>query len=163
MRSKKGLTAKDITAGIFKHFHKKSKWIIESIYLLFDSESDVVTMSKAGYITEYEVKVTLSDFKRDMVKKYKMGRVSERKHSALSSGKTGIKHFYFCAPKDMIPLKLIPRHAGLMEFWRQGGGVMYKIVKRAPALVDATKASPKMEKKIITSMKWKYMNKVMKR
>ncbi len=162
MRSKKGLTAKDITAGIFKHFHKKSKWIIESIYLLFDSESDVVTMSKARYITEYEVKVTLSDFKRDMAKRYKMGRVSEDKHFALSSGKTGIKHFYFCGPKDMIPLELIPKHAGLMEFWEQGGGVMYRIVKKAPTLVNATKASLKMEKKIITSMKWKYMNKVMK-
>lgn len=66
-------------------------------------ECDVLSVTKSGYATEVEIKVSRSDLMRDKHKEH-------RHESNL------IKYFYFCVPEHLqkIALKEIPERCGLI-------------------------------------------------
>lgn len=129
-------------------------------------ECDLAVFSAARYLTEYEIKVTLSDFRADQKKSRRFCRgmevpVSQKaydrleqqnphlyqrlyKHGQAQEGQ-GPKHFWFCAPRGVIPLEELPDWAGLMEFeWAAhwNSGELYlrgRQVRRAPAIRGARK------------------------
>lgn len=97
-------------------------------------ECDLAVFSRAGYLTEYEIKLTLQDFRADR-KKHQLYhrragmRVPNRaggpaadqlydrlyKHAQIEQG-AGPKYFWFCTPRRLVPDREIPSWAGLMEF-----------------------------------------------
>lgn len=56
-------------------------------------EADLLVVSHAGYMTEVEVKVSMSDWKVDKKKAYKFSRLH------ASGGRT--KYFFYAAPKEL--------------------------------------------------------------
>jgi len=66
-------------------------------------ECDLLILSKSGYATEIEIKISKSDLKQDIKKLHK------HKHNA-------IKKFYFAVPVHLKEFALdnIPKHAGLI-------------------------------------------------
>ena len=127
------MTERDLQLAIYHHRRSIQPWpvLICNVYH-WDWESDALFVSKDGYLTEYECKVTLSDFKADAAK--------ERKHLMMSNG-NGPKQFYYVCPENLIPVELIPAHAGLAyavpltyHFNDEPDGIMtLRIIKRAPA------------------------------
>ena len=83
---------------------------------IYDWESDYWAMDKNGITREYEIKTSLSDFRKDAKKP---------KHSVL--GTTGPNYFYYVCPKDMIKVEWINKKYGLIYVWDSG---MIEIVKR---------------------------------
>lgn len=89
-------------------------------------ECDVFEMTKAGFFREYEIKLSLQDFRADRRKvsrhwngeivdgKFQMNE--ERKHDFLARGDSrGPVQFWFVAPRGIIPVEEVPEWAGLME------------------------------------------------
>lgn len=94
-------------------------------------ECDLFEVTAAGYFWEYEVKLTLSDFRRDREKRdWRGGRT---KHQRLGQGdERGPNRFWFVTPPNLlflIPRPLsnfeapLPPWAGLIEIrWPAFGG-----------------------------------------
>lgn len=94
-------------------------------------ECDVCELTAANTFREYEVKLTLSDFKND-AKKADAGRYNWKtkeyegktnKHDLLAKGDPcGPAQFWFVAPVDLISQVMLPNWAGLMELRDRGEG-----------------------------------------
>lgn len=72
-------------------------------------ECDILEVTKAGYIYEYEVKVSRADFKADKLKQ----KHGENKYDALKAGKR-VNYFSYVCPKGLISPDEIPEWAGLI-------------------------------------------------
>lgn len=93
-------------------------------------EADLVYITKSGYSTEFEVKISRGDFKADANKR--CGRIWKAEY--LQQGK-GVNYFYYVVPKGLLNLSDIPSHAGLIEvdlneYW--SNRISY--IKKAPML-----------------------------
>ena len=65
-------------------------------------ECDLIIMSKAGYLTEIEIKISRSDLKKDI----------EKRHGHHSNK---IKYLYFAIPKKLEKdIEFIPNRAGIL-------------------------------------------------
>lgn len=69
-------------------------------------EADIFLVTPSGYLYEYEVKITRSDFFADFKK--------TNKHDLVKSGRRS-NYFTYITPKDLVKLDEIPRYAGLIE------------------------------------------------
>lgn len=87
-------------------------------------EMDLFKLSKTGNITEFEIKISLSDFKAD----FKKG--GGIKHANIRSGQCKCNRFYYVIPKGIVPVELIPKYAGLYEFEKDH----FNLIKNAPML-----------------------------
>ena len=88
-------------------------------------ESDCLYITKSGYLWEFEVKVTRSDFFADAAK--------ETKHRALLNG-SGPARFYYVCPEGLITPDECPPHAGLLfatwnEKWKHWRA---RVVRESP-------------------------------
>ena len=141
-----------IQHALFSYLIRKGRdYIIPNIYN-GGAEADILTTTKAGYLQEYEIKISLSDFKNDFAK-------TKHRHmnNGHSYGQYRIDRFWYVAPIYAIPL-CIPDHAGLIEASvARMGYVLLRVVKPAPKL-DGKKYGPGFRDKVIKSMMYKYWN-----
>lgn len=93
-------------------------------YLFSDWELDVVSINKNNFLTEYEVKISRSDFKAD-AKKKKWIYYTDKNHWFKCAN-----YFYYVCPKDLIKVEEIPSFAGLI--YVDAGEII--TVKKAPRL-----------------------------
>lgn len=92
-------------------------------YLFSDWEIDVLSMNKNDYLTEYEVKVSRSDFLADS-KKRKWQFYEKRIENLISN------YFYYVCPDGLISENEIPDFAGLIYATNEG----LKVIKKAKIL-----------------------------
>lgn len=86
------LTVKQIEYALYSSdvFDKKTYIMVPNIsYGLLSYEADFIAMSKTGYITEVEIKRSLSDFKADFKKKH------------LHNDPL-VYYFYYCIPEKIL-------------------------------------------------------------
>lgn len=94
------------------------------------NESDVFMIHKSNMlVTEFEVKVTLSDFKADFKKMYKHYKMKNPTHSDQHSFCPSF--FYYACPYGLINLNIIPDYAGLV-YVKENGEIELK--KKAPKI-----------------------------
>ena len=90
-------------------------------------EADVLGINKAGFIYEYEIKRSRSDFKADFKKKHKhrnlKERISHRIYNVWENGKITNKtqkvimipsRFFYACEENLISPEEIPEYAGLV-------------------------------------------------
>jgi hypothetical protein len=133
------LDAKEITSLMGRMLFEKGHSPIAPNFMTYNMhECDIISVTKDNYTYEYEIKVSLADFKADFRK--------VKKHEWLASGKGVIAHqgkrkgqithlicnyFYYVCPACLISEDLIPSYAGLI--WvHYDGRIDYK--KTAPRL-----------------------------
>ena len=73
----------------------------------YNWESDLLQVSKAHYVTEYEIKISRSDFLADKKK--------TRRWWMENYTEAGPKFFYYAAPVGLIKKEDIPKGLGLIE------------------------------------------------
>jgi hypothetical protein len=88
-------------------------------------ECDLAEFTEGGRFTEFEVKMSRSDFMADSRKTddlfFKEGPALT-KHQALSIGhKDGPNHFWFVTMQGIVTANEVPQWAGWMEFNKLGG------------------------------------------
>lgn len=112
------ITSKDIQSFVCKHWlvQHHCPYVITNFNPGF-REMDIVAINGSNYLTEFEVKVSRSDFFADFNK--------EPKHEFYSKTALGetcfIKHripnkFFYCCPKGLIEEHEVPEYAGLIHF-----------------------------------------------
>jgi hypothetical protein len=116
--------------------------IIPNFYLGW-YEMDLCKIMKSGYVVEYEIKISRSDFFADFKKD------NGYKHSRLQTNTSFCNRFFFVTPKGLLKPDEIPTYAGLIEYsegttnsyWSNGGST--NIIKAAP-LIHKTKQEEKI-------------------
>jgi hypothetical protein len=86
------LSLEEIETALTKvqQFNIRSNIVVPNISWGFlNHEADMIVMSKSGYLTEIEIKRSLSDLKADFKK--------EHDHSDIR-----IKYFYYCVPESLL-------------------------------------------------------------
>lgn len=98
-------------------------------------ECDLWAVSRRGYATEYEIKVSAADFRADAKKETVQnvrgtGWISQRKHDVVGTSEHAPSRFYYVVPKELSGLLAeVPEWAGFIvtDGWP-------RIVKQAPKL-----------------------------
>ena len=109
---------------------------------LFSWESDLISMTKAGYVWEYEIKRTRSDYQRDKSKDRHRRLEAWSKRAKLGhtqpKGKKGEsvpRHFFYVVPRGLITAAELPSYAGLIVFDEDPGGrLWFETIVKPPAL-----------------------------
>lgn len=108
-------TERSVQDATYIHCAIKNHEIINPNSKLFDWESDLISVTKSGFIHEFEIKITRADFKQDAkkrratllcnpeVKGYWGSRVCARPN-----------YFWYVVPKGLITHDEVPEYAGLI-------------------------------------------------
>lgn len=155
------ITAKCIARALLGHLRLRStsSIVIPNVFVGNSPwESDAIKVMPSCFWTEYEIKVSVSDYRADFAKRrYRWSSTSLSKHDAYRSdgpieiqSATGDrvvktlpkpKQFYFVVPKGLLDGIDVPKHCGVMEFERtRGWGITTS--RRAPSLPGHSKLDP---------------------
>jgi len=148
------MDANEIQNKMIRHLQRKiGNFVIPNVTLLGSTwESDVVLVTKSLFWTEFEIKTSVADYRKDFLKserRWKSG--SLLKHDAYSSAEPILssrqwtkrefipkpKQFYFVTPVRLLNVEDIPAHCGLIEFDEDHNRPIYQRV--APRLKKPTK------------------------
>lgn len=108
-------------------------------YFVGAYECDIYTVNKNLYSTEYEIKKTVADYKKDFCKSNNRWiwtdktRNGSEKHELIKTGRR-TNRFYFVIPEQLKECVEIPSYAGLITFDIQKEWFWINIVKQAPRL-----------------------------
>lgn len=123
------VTGTRLTKELIKDMYNRGNKIQLSNIYLFKWESDVFNLSKSDIVTEYEIKVSRSDFFADFNKTEKH-KVLEDAHLKGILNNDMPQYFYYATPKGLLSVDEIPDYAGLVEF----NGSYFDKKKEAPKL-----------------------------
>lgn len=139
------LTEGDLQLAIYNYRHRITSFplVLTNIYL-WRWESDALYVSKSGYVHEFEIKISRSDFLRDKNKYLR--------HKKIPSGQ-GPTFFYYVCPPDLISPGEIPEYAGLA----------YPIIERPyyrgdpdkTMTLNIIKHPPRQTSKPLTEKQWR--------
>lgn len=167
------LTEESIQAFLFKDLASKGHKYIAPNSCALPYESDLLSITTAGYLIEYEIKISRSDFKADTktrTKKRKHDWYTHPEQYPYSNPADCVPcRFYYVVPKGLVSVDEVPDHAGLMEisFYHFPRNPEYTpkpiidTVKQAPQLHDI-KATRAIKTKIATTLMWKVFSGVTK-
>lgn len=117
--------------------------VVDNVFVLESPwESDVVAVTKAGYWTEFEIKLSVSDYNADFRKRFWRGTSKHYYYAGDGEptrgwGKAPItrpKHFWFVTPAGLLDRQDLPEHCGHLEY-SQG---RLRVRKSAPRLKKPT-------------------------
>jgi len=129
--------------------------IIHNVYMPGSPwESDMIRVSKAYYYVEYEIKISVADFRNDLKKRASKYRInSVTRHDFLKDSAQYFMHdgysrkaiprpkqFYFVVPKNLLADVFVPPHCGVIEFndeTRYAFGM--EVIRTAPNLKNISK------------------------
>lgn len=128
------MNARDIEIAVANYFNYRVNLIVPNVYwgMGLNHEADLLILSRAGYATEVEIKVSKADLARD----------SSKHHGHESDI---VKAFWFAVPTILKDYALanIPEEAGLLEIWERKAG---DSIQRRARMVKAPKLRPHSRK-----------------
>lgn len=122
------ITEKMITDAICNDSLKRRRnnWVMPNV--LFDRfECDVLEVSKAGYTTEYEVKISRGDYLRDCKKTYFYKDFYRTINIKKYDFKDRVSYLNFVVPLNLISVDEVPDFAGLIYYQNDG---LLQVVKK---------------------------------
>lgn len=146
-------TAKDVTINLYWSLRGASQLLIPRYTPAKWWECDMWRLTNADFVDEYEIKMSVADFRAD-VKKEKTGRYeidpttrryaqlpNISKHDLLATDERGPNRFWFVIPAEMESAVEIPPYAGLLVFSPHSHPVLRKQApKRHARKWDGNKA-----------------------
>ena len=108
------------------NFRSTPRYVLQNLYV-FGWESDILFLSKTGFWTEIEIKVSRADFKADLKNKVEKHRLLSDKNNILKPNQ-----FFYAVPDGLIEPDEIPEYAGLLTVSESFFGI--NIGKSAPWL-----------------------------
>lgn len=104
----------EITYNLMRYCRSHAYDIILPNFFVGNYEMDVCKIMQSGYMVEYEIKISKSDFKADFKKNN--GYNGKSKHDNLRIGERPCNRFFFVVPKDLIQPDEVPDHCGLIYY-----------------------------------------------
>lgn len=159
------LTSHLIMRHLMRWAASNTQEIVVPNYYLGRWECDLLKISKAGLMYEYEVKVSRSDFFNDAKKLTYSGTAT--KHSRLKCGDR-VDRFYFVVPKGMVQPSEVPAEFGLIYAYQVPSMVQdcilrFDIVKVAKLLRNKRSTNADFYKNLAANLSLKLTNAKSKR
>lgn len=138
------MNVKEIQKRIAGYYWTQGSCLMPNVKL-GQFERDLIRVTRAGYVVEFEIKLSRSDYLADFRKKFWGSRST--KHEELASGdythrqswrRFQPKQFYFVCPKIVEPDE-IPEHAGLIFATPHKHGIDVTVMREAPKLPNCSK------------------------
>lgn len=137
------MTAKEIQHAICVSETNKRNLACENVkYVFSDWENDVLTLNRGGMVTEFEVKVSRSDFLADR-KKRKFQLLDKKQAMEWSMP----NRFYYACPPNLIKESELPWFAGLVYV-----SDSVEIIRKAPLMNKYKHAREKLLEKFCRVM-----------
>jgi len=144
------MTADDITPKLLKwasNFGRR--FVLPNVHVIGSPwESDVVSVTAAYYWSEFEIKISVADYRADLQKvDCSYANNPTNKHEAYAaagpiqkrwSDIPKPKHFWFVTPPGLLHGIDVPEHCGIVECHTG-----LRVVRQAPKLKHATKLDQK--------------------
>lgn len=121
----KELKAYHLTGTLHRYLAHTSELCLTNSYVWGHFESDFIRVTKSLYLHEFEVKISVLDFKQDFLKGNKSSRWDKekkkfiqdvrKKHDKIREGESPLATFSFVAPVGLIKPEMLPPYAGLYE------------------------------------------------
>lgn len=132
-------------------------------------ESDILAMNKNRMVFEFEIKLSVNDFRHDFKKSFhtkRPARIERTKQSAIFNGELS-NYFTYVMPTDVYEKVQdeIPDKAGVMVF-REGKGItpyLYFTRIKRPKLLHQRKANDDFVFNMLNKMQLRYNNMIYKR
>lgn len=132
-------------------------------------ECDMFSVTRAGFMVEHEIKLSVSDFRADAMNKYRnhfdratKTHSKQTKHQILAGDPRhtplrGPARFLFVVPHGLVTLDQVPEFAGLIYVTDNGPRHNYSFltVRNAPKL-HSDKCDPKIMADIGKSAYWRF-------
>jgi hypothetical protein len=103
------ITTRELEYAVYQKFYKSTKGIlVRSLAgMVVNHEADILLVSKNLYLTEIEIKISISDLRKE----------ANKKHNHIDPK---IKRLYFLVPTTILgnAIKLIPKDYGILEAYR---------------------------------------------
>lgn len=152
------LSVKELQHALYHDLRLKGvKYFILNSYC-FRYEADFLGITKANYVTEYEIKRSKTDYLSEFVHK-------KQKHDLIEKGKLIPNYFYFVCEKDLIKKDEVPIYAGLIYIekylWKSKVNYSVNTIKIAPKL-HSNKLSDFNLLKALRSMMFKILENLLK-
>jgi len=114
-------------------------------------EADILEITTSGYIHEYEIKLSIPDFRKDILKNYKN---ITKKHDSIVNGER-VNTFSYIVPENMVSTSDVPEYAGLIYIKVYNGSINFKIVKKARRL-STVKIGDNIKEKCLLSTYYRF-------
>ena len=142
-----------IQNALYNHLLLKGhEFIIPNIYLSGGawSEADLISVTKAGYISEYEIKISKADFKADFKKR--------KHHFFKKDHRCFQRYFWFVTPAGLIETKEVPEYAGYIEVYKTNiAHPQFKCLeKKKPQRLNGNKINAHQKEKIYRGYMFRY-------
>ena len=143
------ITEKQVVRSL-QSFHRTGTYVmINNIHMYGCFESDFLRVTMSKYSTEFEVKLSVADFKADARKS--IGNKSKYEYMQLG---LGANSFAYVVPRDILDKIEVPEWAGLFVF------DIYKRIRSEPLsdynsvkTITMVKPYKKLHKKKVTEKK----------
>lgn len=151
----KRITEWDIQNKLWGHlqYKKKHNFIYPNNVSMFRWEADMISVTGAGFVNEYEIKISKGDFRADFKKP---------KHQIFLGENKKVKHyptyFWYVTYGFDVNMDDMPSYAGWIDLYQTTYGRLVLIVKKKAPKMNNSKLSDTMREKIYKNMFWKYWN-----
>lgn len=107
----KKLKTLDMEVELSKFLNYRVNLVVPNVsWGMFSHECDLIRLTPAGYCSEIEIKVSLSDLKKDKTKRH-----NHMDGGVYGYGTNKIKYLYFAIPEYLEPhIEHIPERAGIL-------------------------------------------------
>lgn len=158
------MITRDIEKAIYENIWPNSILVCPNVYM-GRYEMDICQITKAGYVVEYEIKLSRSDFAADFKKGggYGLNPSIFSKHNVLANNEVKRKRpsrFFFVTPRGLLKEEDIPSYAGWGECYPGDNNhhvILWK--KKAPRLKGAKAIEIKDYQKLLRGMMYRYWRK----
>ncbi len=141
----------DIQTVLYDEFSRRGHlYITPNVYMGLVGEMDLMSVTKAGYLNEFEIKISRGDFKADFKK---------RKHFYMENKLHLTKlpnYFWFVMPMGLVYDHYIPDYAGHIEVALDHDSVLIMTVVKKPKLIHNNKITDFHLKKILMNLGYKF-------
>lgn len=148
------MKAEDIILQFRKKIFDRSEFTVPNVFFFGEknkTESDIVEVTKTGYLVEYEVKTSRSDFLADR-RKSKWSFYKFNYHKAP-------KYFYYILPKGTAKVEELPDFAGLVEYEVYDDVVIFATVHK-PEQLNRLKATEEEKYQLLKKLYYKSIGEV---
>jgi hypothetical protein len=151
------MDSRTITNILGRHLFEKGHTPIVSNFRTDTlQECDLISFTKLNYAYEYEVKVSVSDFKADFKKTAKHKLMCNGKGVTRYKGKVKYKvcnYFSYVTPAALVTEDMVPSYAGLIWVYNDG---MVRVIRKAPKIHD-TPAGDDILRKVAHNLTQKHL------
>lgn len=150
------MTVRDIQKAVVYRVKPESAIINGKIFGGY--ESDIMMLTRSGYLAEVEIKLSVSDFKADFRKSWSSfnGEAGLLKHDFLRRG-DGANQFYFAFPKGMVAPEQVPLDFGIIEITKHEFG-QYAEMTRGAKFLHKNKPNEGVLRQMLITAYFKWFN-----